>query len=238
MSYSLINNNMSLLFFPDNNLSCSFFSTTFVYVKFLAVWAMVLMADFLVEFRFEYLWPFWLLLRSVYDSFKYQGLVCVIWFGRRTLFLSSIQMMKGRKSQTNLFSISVSPFVSLTGLLHVLCIDCPDIRHGLFPLHPRSLVIFCSLNVRLGSVRLAHRSGNMFANSFLVASFCLHRSLRQTEGSEILVFFFRDSLFVPFSWPLQTLRCSLYWLSCRYFRIRSQVLSFISNETEKTEGSC
>ena len=42
------------------------------------VWALVLMADFILEFRFEYLWPFWLLLRSVYDSFKYQGLVgCV-----------------------------------------------------------------------------------------------------------------------------------------------------------------
>ena len=41
------------------------------------VWALVLMADFILEFRFEYLWPFWLLLRSVYDSFKYQGLVSI-----------------------------------------------------------------------------------------------------------------------------------------------------------------
>ena len=49
--------------------------STFVYVKFLMVWAAVLMADFILEFRFEYLWPFWLLIRSVYDSFKYQGLV-------------------------------------------------------------------------------------------------------------------------------------------------------------------
>lgn len=50
-------------------------STTFVYMKFLSVWALVLLADFVLEFRFEYLWPFWLLMRSVYDSFKYQGLV-------------------------------------------------------------------------------------------------------------------------------------------------------------------
>lgn len=49
--------------------------TTLVYLKFLIVWILVLLADFLLEFRFEYLWPFWLLLRSVYDSFKYQGLV-------------------------------------------------------------------------------------------------------------------------------------------------------------------
>lgn len=38
---------------------------------------MVILADFILEFRFEFLWPFWLLLRSVYDSFKYQGLVSV-----------------------------------------------------------------------------------------------------------------------------------------------------------------
>ena len=31
-------------------------------------------------FRFEYLWPFWLLVRSIYDSFKYQGLVSILVF--------------------------------------------------------------------------------------------------------------------------------------------------------------
>ena len=56
------------------------FSTTFLYLKFLPVWALVLIADFMVEFRFEYLWPFWLLLRSVYDSFKYQGLAFSVFF--------------------------------------------------------------------------------------------------------------------------------------------------------------
>lgn len=35
----------------------------------------MLLADFVLEFRFEYLWPFWLFIRSVYDSFRYQGLV-------------------------------------------------------------------------------------------------------------------------------------------------------------------
>ncbi|GIX66536.1 hypothetical protein CEXT_19901 [Caerostris extrusa] len=53
---------------------------TFLYVKFLVVWALVLLADFILEFRFEYLWPFWLLLRSVYDSFKYQGLAFSVFF--------------------------------------------------------------------------------------------------------------------------------------------------------------
>ncbi|NXC91951.1 MACOI protein, partial [Cercotrichas coryphoeus] len=49
--------------------------STFLYLKFLVVWALVLLADFVLEFRFEYLWPFWLFIRSVYDSFRYQGLL-------------------------------------------------------------------------------------------------------------------------------------------------------------------
>lgn len=46
-------------------------------MKLLFLWMLVLLADYFLEFRFEYLWPFWLFLRSVYDSFKYQGLVSV-----------------------------------------------------------------------------------------------------------------------------------------------------------------
>ncbi|XP_076466797.1 macoilin-like [Babylonia areolata] len=56
------------------------YGSTFLYLRFLLVWALVLMADFILEFRFEYLWPFWLLLRSVYDSFKYQGLAFSVFF--------------------------------------------------------------------------------------------------------------------------------------------------------------
>jgi hypothetical protein len=44
-------------------------------MKFLLIWALIMIADYLIEFRFEFLWPFWLLIRSIYDSFKYQGLV-------------------------------------------------------------------------------------------------------------------------------------------------------------------
>uniref|UniRef100_A0A8C5T007 Macoilin n=1 Tax=Laticauda laticaudata TaxID=8630 RepID=A0A8C5T007_LATLA len=53
---------------------------TFLYLKFLVVWALVLVADFVLEFRFEYLWPFWLFIRSVYDSFRYQGLAFSVFF--------------------------------------------------------------------------------------------------------------------------------------------------------------
>lgn len=55
-------------------------SNTLLYLKFLLLWAFVITADFLLEFRFEFLWPFWLLLRSVYDSFKYKGLAFSVLF--------------------------------------------------------------------------------------------------------------------------------------------------------------
>ncbi|KAK3924044.1 Macoilin-1 [Frankliniella fusca] len=54
--------------------------SSLLYLKFFVLWALVLLADFLLEFRFEYLWPFYLLLRSVYDSFKYQGLAFSVFF--------------------------------------------------------------------------------------------------------------------------------------------------------------
>lgn len=55
-------------------------STTILYMKFLILWAIVITADFMFMFRFEFLWPFWLLLRSVHDSFKYKGLAFSVLF--------------------------------------------------------------------------------------------------------------------------------------------------------------
>jgi hypothetical protein len=63
-----------------NKLGDGLNQSPFIYLKFLLVWALVLLADFILEFRFEYLWPFWLLMRSVYDSFKYQGLAFSVFF--------------------------------------------------------------------------------------------------------------------------------------------------------------
>uniref|UniRef100_A0A8C1L695 Macoilin 1a n=1 Tax=Cyprinus carpio TaxID=7962 RepID=A0A8C1L695_CYPCA len=63
-----------------NRITEGIHSSTFLYLKFLVVWALVLLADFALEFRFEYLWPFWLFIRSVYDSFRYQGLAFSVFF--------------------------------------------------------------------------------------------------------------------------------------------------------------
>ncbi|XP_023336290.1 macoilin [Eurytemora carolleeae] len=61
-------------------ISDNFLGSTLVYVKLLLLWLVVLVADYFLEFRFEYLWPFWLLVRSIYDSFKYQGLAFSVFF--------------------------------------------------------------------------------------------------------------------------------------------------------------
>jgi hypothetical protein len=46
-----------------------------IYVKLIAAWAALMGIDYIFGFRLEYLWPAWLLVRSIYDSFRYQGLV-------------------------------------------------------------------------------------------------------------------------------------------------------------------
>ncbi|XP_075237641.1 macoilin [Lycorma delicatula] len=63
-----------------NKITDGIYGSTLLYLKFFVLWALVLLADFILEFRFEFLWPFWLLLRSVYDSFKYQGLAFSVFF--------------------------------------------------------------------------------------------------------------------------------------------------------------
>ncbi|XP_044253573.1 macoilin [Tribolium madens] len=63
-----------------NKITEGIYGSTLLYLKFLILWVLVILADFILEFRFEFLWPFYLLLRSVYDSFKYQGLAFSIFF--------------------------------------------------------------------------------------------------------------------------------------------------------------
>ena len=44
-----------------------------------------MLIDFILEFRFEYIWPAWLLMQSVYETFKYQGLVsCDVGFNSKS----------------------------------------------------------------------------------------------------------------------------------------------------------
>lgn len=69
-------------------------STTFLYIKFLVVWLLIMVADFMLEFRFEFLWPFWLFIRSLHDSFKYQGIVSSLSFSELSIIITNLYLIK------------------------------------------------------------------------------------------------------------------------------------------------
>ncbi|XP_074541736.1 macoilin-1 [Halichoeres trimaculatus] len=53
--------------------------SAYTVLKFMIMWTLVLLADFILEFRLEYLWPCWLFFSSVYTTFHCHGLViCVV----------------------------------------------------------------------------------------------------------------------------------------------------------------
>lgn len=52
-------------------------SSSYLHWKLLFGWLAIILLDSLADFRFEYLYPVIMFLRSVYDSYKYQGLVCL-----------------------------------------------------------------------------------------------------------------------------------------------------------------
>ncbi|XP_019909277.2 macoilin-1 isoform X2 [Esox lucius] len=54
--------------------------SAYTFLKFMVVWTLVLLADFILEFRLEYLWPCWLFLGSVYTTFHCHGLVISLVF--------------------------------------------------------------------------------------------------------------------------------------------------------------
>ncbi|KAJ7988042.1 hypothetical protein DPEC_G00319540 [Dallia pectoralis] len=54
--------------------------SAYTFLKFMVVWSLILLADFILEFRLEYLWPCWLFLGSVYTTFHCHGLVISLVF--------------------------------------------------------------------------------------------------------------------------------------------------------------
>ncbi|XP_062857536.1 macoilin [Trichomycterus rosablanca] len=53
--------------------------SAYSFLKFMTMWIVVLLADFILEFRLEYLWPCWLFLGTVYTTFHCHGLaICMI----------------------------------------------------------------------------------------------------------------------------------------------------------------
>lgn len=114
-------------------------------MKFIAIWAMVITADYMLEFRFEFLWPFWLLLRSVYDSFKYQGLVNIDILCNNNIIIKLKEIMQKHI------------ILYLSGLLCIFYLYRAHFRHDLLLFHPCALAVLCCQHLRLGAICLAHR---------------------------------------------------------------------------------
>ncbi|EFO28402.2 hypothetical protein LOAG_00091 [Loa loa] len=58
----------------------------FAYVKFVLLWLSCIALDLLIGFRFELLYPVWLLMRNCYDSFRFQGLVSSLQYSALSAF--------------------------------------------------------------------------------------------------------------------------------------------------------
>lgn len=116
-------------------------SNFFFYLKFLLLWIIVITADFITELRFEYCWPFWLLVRSVYDSYKYKGLV---WKEERENPASSY-----------IFNYLIC---LVSGIFVFIYLYCDYIRSNMFIFYPSAVVILCRFHVCLDPICLAHRS--------------------------------------------------------------------------------
>lgn len=58
----------------------------FAYVKLALLWLCCIALDLLIGFRFELLYPFWLLIRNCYDSFRFQGLVSSLQYSAFSAF--------------------------------------------------------------------------------------------------------------------------------------------------------
>lgn len=45
------------------------------YLKLFGIWLVLILLDYLLHFRFEYVWPFWLLFHKIVEGIKHQGFV-------------------------------------------------------------------------------------------------------------------------------------------------------------------
>lgn len=109
----------------------SSFCSAYTVLKFVMMWTLVLLADFILEFRLEYLWPCWLFFGSVYTTFHCHGLVTLC-FSLCNSALESIE---------SILHYLLMAFSLFAGYLCRFCLCC---------LHPGHLLShFCSFTLAL-----------------------------------------------------------------------------------------
>ena len=114
------------------------------------MWTLVLLADFILEFRLEYLWPCWLFFGSVYTTFHCHGLV------RTPAVGFNIQCSGNYCIFAHLTQISVFLFL-FSGHLCCFCLRRLHTGYLLFNFCPFALAIFCGKHLCVIQLHLAHR---------------------------------------------------------------------------------
>lgn len=91
-----ITNCIALYIFVGICNSICRYTNGFAYVKFIIIWLFCIMMDIIIGFRFELLYPIWLIIRYIYDSCKFKGIlnsfhspVSFLWFISIWLFHES-----------------------------------------------------------------------------------------------------------------------------------------------------
>lgn len=148
------------------DFTCLFSAYTFL--KFMVMWTLVLLADFILEFRLEYLWPCWLFFGSVYTTFHCHGLVRTPAVCSHVLYCSPNNEWSYNKTPWLFFCIKKnnkkfffcselnSPCL-FSGYLCCFCLCRLHTGHLLFNFCSFALAVFCGEHLRFIQLYMAHR---------------------------------------------------------------------------------
>lgn len=130
------------------------FCSAYTVLKFMMMWTLVLLADFILEFRLEYLWPCWLFFGSVYTTFHCHGLVSI----SLSFTFLCIQPRWWWPHNVNLMYYSLNWMcLVFAGYLCCFCLCCLYFGHLLFNFCSLALAVLCGQHLCIIQLHMAHR---------------------------------------------------------------------------------
>jgi len=73
----MITTGHNVLLIVETKLVIIYCSSSVHYLKLFGIWLVLILLDYLLHFRFEYVWPFWLLFHKIVEGIKHQGFVSI-----------------------------------------------------------------------------------------------------------------------------------------------------------------
>lgn len=146
------------------------FRSAYTVLKFMMMWTLVLLADFILEFRLEYLWPCWLFFGSVYTTFHCHGLVRspAVWL--HIVCSGPDDDYPTEWIQCILLKLMFSLFA---GYLCCFCLCCVHSGHLLFNFCSSALAVLCGEHLRIIQLHMAH--GWVWGLLFVLFFLCPHK---------------------------------------------------------------